>query len=137
MGRVLAIDYGTKRVGVAITDKLQIIASGLTTVHSTEILSFVEAYCAREEVETIVVGEPKKLNNQVAEVEQHIRGFIRNLKKKLPNIRIDRYDERFSSKIAYQSIVSSGIKKMKRRNKELIDEVSATIILQSYLESRK
>ena len=136
MGRVLAIDYGTKRVGLAVTDSLQIIASALETVHTAEILNYLVSYCEKENVETIVVGEPKKLNNESADVEQHIKGFIRNLKKQMPSIKIEREDERFTSKIAFRSMIDSGLGKKKRSQKEIIDQVSATLILQSYLEHK-
>ncbi|MBL4652099.1 MAG: Holliday junction resolvase RuvX [Flavobacteriales bacterium] len=136
MGRILAIDYGTKRVGLAVTDSLQIIASALDTVHKTEVLNYLVNYCAKEDVDTIVVGEPKKLNNESADIEQHIKGFIRSLKKHIPSIKIEREDERFTSKIAFQSMIDSGLKKKKRSQKEIVDQVSATLILQSYLEHK-
>jgi len=132
----MAIDYGTKRVGIAVTDALQIIASPLDTVHASEIVGFIKKYCEKEAVATIVVGEPKKLNNESADIEQHIKGFIRNLQKCLPTIEIQRLDERFTSKIAFQSIIDSGISKKKRNQKEIVDQVSATLILQSYLEKK-
>jgi len=132
----MAIDYGTKRVGIAVTDALQIIASPLDTVHASEIVGFIKKYCEKEAVATIDVGEPKKLNNESADIEQHIKGFIRNLQKCLPTIEIQRLDERFTSKIAFQSIIDSGISKKKRNQKEIVDQVSATLILQSYLEKK-
>ncbi|MBL4623812.1 MAG: Holliday junction resolvase RuvX [Flavobacteriales bacterium] len=136
MGRIMAIDYGTKRVGIAVTDSLQIIASALDTVHSTEVLSYIVTYCQKEDVETIVVGEPKKLNNESADVEQHIKGFIKNLQKQLPTVEIQREDERFTSKIAFQSMIDSGLSKKKRSQREIVDQVSATLILQSFMERR-
>ena len=132
----MAIDYGTKRVGIAVTDTLQIIASPLDTVHASEVVVFIEKYCGKEDVETIVVGEPKKLNNESADIEQHIKGFIRSLQKRLPTIEIQRIDERFTSKIAFQSIIDSGLNKKKRSQKEIVDQVSAALILQSYLEKK-
>ncbi|MBT6746788.1 MAG: Holliday junction resolvase RuvX [Flavobacteriales bacterium] len=136
MSRVMAIDYGTKRVGIAVTDTLQIIASPLDTVHASEVVNFIEKYCGKEDVATIVIGEPKKLNNESADIEQHIKGFIRNLQKCLPTIEIQRVDERFTSKIAFQSMIDSGLSKKKRSQKEIVDQVSATLILQSYLEKK-
>lgn len=132
----MAIDYGTKRVGIAVTDTLQIIASPLNTVHASEVVGFIEKYCGEEDVATIVIGEPKKLNNESADIEQHIKGFIRNLQKCLPTIEIQRVDERFTSKIAFQSMIDSGLSKKKRSQKEIVDQVSATLILQSYLEKK-
>ena len=116
----MAIDYGTKRVGIAVTDTLQIIASPLDTVHASEVVGFIEKYCGKEDVATIVIGEPKKLNNESADIEQHIKGFIRNLQKCLPTIEIQRVDERFTSKIAFQSMIDSGLSKKKRSQKEIV-----------------
>lgn len=137
MARILAIDYGTKRVGLAVTDALQIIATGLTTIHSTEAFDFIKKYCQNEEVESIVIGEPKTLDNKPAELEKQIGEFINRLKKWSPQLVIHRVDERFTSSMAFQSLIDGGVKKKQRRQKELLDEVSATIILQSYLESKK
>ena len=137
MGRVLAIDYGTKRVGVAVTDMLQMIASPLDTIHPQHILEFIVQYCENEDVDIVVVGEPKTLRNEKAIVEQHIKGFIRNLQKQLPELTIKREDERFTSKIAFQSMIDSGMSKKKRGQKEIVDQVSATLILQSYLERKR
>ena len=137
MARILAIDYGTKRVGVAVTDELQIIASGLTTVHSSEIVSFLKEYCQKEEVECIVVGEPKKLNNEATHSTEAIENFVAHLKKVFPTVKIDRIDERFTSVLASKAIIASGVKKKKRKEKGLLDEVSATIILQDYLERKQ
>jgi putative Holliday junction resolvase len=137
MSRVLAVDYGTKRVGLAVTDSLQIIATGLTTVHSNDAFDYISKYCHMEEVEAIVIGEPKTLDNKPAELEKQIGEFINRLKKWSPNMPIIRIDERFTSSMAFQSLIDGGVKKKQRRQKELLDEVSATIILQSYLESKK
>lgn len=134
MSRILALDYGTKRVGVAVTDELQIIASGLTTVHSSELIQFLTSYFLKEKVETIVVGEPKTLNNEKTDSSHEIEKLIKNLIKTFPNQKIDKIDERFTSKLAKQAIFMSGAKKKKRQQKELVDEVSATIILQSYMQ---
>ncbi|MBD79802.1 MAG: Holliday junction resolvase RuvX [Crocinitomicaceae bacterium] len=135
MARILAIDYGTKRVGLAVTDPMQMIASGLTTVKSTEAFDFIKKYCEEERVESIVIGEPKTLDNKPAELELQIGQFVNRIKKWSPKMPVYRVDERFTSSLAMQSLIDGGVKKKQRRKKELLDEVSATIILQSYLES--
>lgn len=129
----MAIDYGTKRVGLAVTDPLQMIANPLTTVHSKDLMEFLKDYTTKEEVECFVIGEPKRMNNQESEAARHIEPFIRSLKKKLPGIKIERMDERFTSKMAFQSMLDAGLKKKDRARKELVDMISAAIILQSYL----
>ena len=136
MGRILAFDYGTKRTGIAVTDPLQLIASGLKTVETSKILTFLKAYCIDEEVVLFVVGLPRQMNNLPSESEQFIKSFIRNLKRTFPEIPIKREDERFTSKIAFQSMIDSGIKKKQRQNKAMVDEISATLILQSYLNRK-
>tara|TARA_Y100000385_G_scaffold139883_1_gene145326 strand:+ start:5311 stop:5742 length:432 start_codon:yes stop_codon:yes gene_type:complete len=136
MSRLLAIDYGQKRVGIAVTDNEQIIASGLTTVHSKDVLFFLEDYLKREEVECFVIGEAKNLDNSPSESARFIEPFVKKLSNTFPEIKIVRVDERFSSKIAFQTMIDAGLKKKTRRDKALVDKVSATIILQSYLESR-
>ncbi|MCF6181130.1 Holliday junction resolvase RuvX [Lutibacter sp.] len=136
MGRILAFDFGTKRTGIAITDELQIIASGLTTVDTKKIFSFLTAYLKKENVELFIVGEPKQLNNTESESEQFIKPFILKLSQTFPKIPIKRVDERFTSKMAFQSMIDSGLKKKQRQNKALIDEISATLILQSYLYNK-
>lgn len=136
MGRILAIDYGQKRVGVAVTDEDQIIATPLTTVHSKDIIPFLMDYTGREKVELFVVGEPKRLNNQASESVKYIEPFVRLLIKSFPGIPVERVDERFTSLIAQRTMISSGLKKKDRQNKSLVDTISAAIILQSYLESR-
>ena len=133
MGRILAIDYGTKRVGIAVTDPMQIIATGLCTVHAKDIIEYLNNYFKTEEVEKVIVGEPKNLDNTPSQVTPMVEAFINALKKNFPNMPIDRIDERFSSKMAKQAILDSGLKKMDRRNKSLVDEVSATLILQSFM----
>ena len=133
MGRILAFDYGTKRTGIAVTDPLQLIASGLKTIETSEILTFLKAYCTDEEVVLFVVGLPRQMNNLPSESEQSIKSFIRNLKGTFPEIPIKREDERFTSKMALQSMIDSGIRKKQRQNKAMVDEISATLILQSYL----
>ncbi|SFU64839.1 putative holliday junction resolvase [Pustulibacterium marinum] len=137
MARILAIDYGTKRTGIAITDELQIIASGLTTVNTPELISFLKDYCATENVETIVIGEPKRMNNEASQSEVHIQKFLEKLQIELPHIPTERVDERFTSKMAFQSMIDGGLKKKQRANKALIDEISATIILQTYLDGKR
>ena len=137
MARIMAIDYGRKRVGVAVTDPMQIIAGGLATVPAHEIVAFIEKYVATEAVETIVVGLPKQMNNQPSESMRYIQPFVATLKKKLPNIPVVFYDERFTSVLAHRAMLDGGLKKKDRQNKALVDEISATIILQDYLESKR
>lgn len=134
MPRILAIDYGSKRVGLAVTDPLKMIASGLTTVHSKDVIQFLEAYFKKEEVECVVVGEPKTLKNEASDSARFIEPFVRHLKKKFPTLKIERYDERFTSAMAHQAMLLGGLKKKDRQNKETVDMVSATIILQNYLD---
>lgn len=136
MARILAIDFGEKRTGIAVTDPLQLIASGLTTVQTAELLSFLKDYVGKEDVECIVVGQPKRMNNEFSDVEQKIQAFLNSLQLELPEVPIVREDERFTSKIAFQSMLDAGVKKKDRRNKEVLDQVSATVILQSYLYNR-
>jgi putative holliday junction resolvase len=137
MGRILAIDYGSKRVGLAVTDPLQIIASGLTTVHSKDVIAFLESYMKQEQVECIVVGEPKTLMNEASDSARFIDPFVKHLRKKFPAIKIERYDERFTSTMAHQAMLMGGLKKKDRQNKETVDMVSATILLQNYMEYMK
>jgi len=137
MGRIIAIDFGAKRIGLAETDPLQIIASALDTVDNKEIFNYLTDYLKREEVDEIVVGEPKQLDDTPSESEASIIPFIEKLKVLFPNIEIKRFDERFTSKMAFQTMIDSGIGKKARRNKGLIDKISATIILQSYLDSKE
>lgn len=136
MSRILAIDYGKKRTGIAVTDELQIIASGLTTVNTDLLFPFLKGYAQKEKVELILVGEPKQMNNTASESEVLIAPFVARLKKTFPTITIKRIDERFTSKMAFQTMLDSGLKRKQRRNKALVDEISATIILQSYLYSK-
>ena len=137
MARLLAIDYGKKRTGLAVTDELQIIANGLTTVATSSLVDYILDYVKREQVERIIVGMPKQMNNEPSENMCRIVPFVNRLKKLLPAIPVEYHDERFTSVLAHQAILASGIGKMARRNKELVDAVSATIILQSYMESRR
>lgn len=136
MARILAIDYGTKRTGIAITDELQIIASGLTTVNTKDIFSFLKTYTSKEQVELFLVGEPKQMDNTASESEIFISKFLDKLEKQFPSIPVKRVDERFTSKMAFQTMIDSGLKKNQRKNKALVDEISATLILQSYLYSK-
>ena len=133
MARIIALDYGKQRTGIAVTDELQLIASGLAAVNTKDLLQFLKDYIAKENIARIVVGEPKQRDNTPSEVEASIRVFLKSLKSSFPLIPIDRQDERFTSKVAVQSMVEAGLKKKQRRNKELIDEISATLILQAYL----
>ncbi|HRR04388.1 MAG TPA: Holliday junction resolvase RuvX, partial [Bacteroidales bacterium] len=134
MGRVLAIDYGQKRVGFAVSDPDKIIAQGLDTVHVTQAFDFIQNYISIEQVETIVVGDPKRMDNTQSESARFIEPFVNRLKKAFPTIPIVRIDERFTSKIAFQTMLDSGLKKKERQNKALVDKISATVILQSYLQ---
>lgn len=136
MGRILAIDYGTKRVGLAVTDPLQIIASPLDTIHSKDVLNFLKEYDASEGIEAFVLGMPKNLNGQDTNATQHVRQFQNLLKKQFPEKPVYLQDERFTSKMAMDAMISGGMKKKDRRNKGNVDKVSASIILQSYLESK-
>jgi len=136
MSRILALDYGEKRIGIAVTDEMQIIASGLTTVPTAEIFDFLDDYVKKENVELFLIGEPKQMNNTASESEKLILPFISQLTKRFGQIPIKRVDERFTSKMAFQTMIDSGLKKKQRQNKALIDEISATIILQSYLYNK-
>ena len=136
MARILALDFGKVRNGIAVTDALQIIASGLTTVATTDLLKFLEDYFAKENVELILVGEPKQKDGSASQSEALIVPFLEKLKKKFSTIPIKRVDERFTSKMAFQTMIDSGLKKKQRQNKALVDEISATLILQSYLYNK-
>lgn len=133
MARILAIDYGIKRTGIAVTDPMQIIASGLTTVATETIFSFLEQYFETENVEKIIIGEPKQMNGLPSQSAESITVFIDKFKTAFPNLEIIRMDERFTSKMAVQTMIASGLKKKQRQNKALVDEIAATIILQDYL----
>ena len=136
MSRILAMDYGEKRIGIAVTYEMQIIASGLTTVPTKEIFEFLEKYLKEEKVELFLIGEPKQMNNTASESEKFIIPFINKLKTRFSQTPIKRVDERFTSKMAFQTMIDSGLKKKQRQNKALVDEISATIILQSYLYNK-
>ncbi|MDR1779174.1 MAG: Holliday junction resolvase RuvX [Tannerella sp.] len=137
MGRIVAIDYGRKRTGIAVTDTLQLIANGLTTVASAEAAGFLADYAVREPVERFVVGYPKQLNNEPSDNMPFVEAFVKHLQKTIPGIGVEYYDERFTSVMAHRAMLEGGLGKMKRRDKELVDEISATLILQSYLEKIK
>jgi len=133
----MALDYGKVRTGIAVTDEMQLIASGLTTVETPKLLDFLKTYLKNERVEAIVIGEPKQMNGIESESEDLIRNFLKKIENKFPDIPIHRQDERFTSKMAFQVMLDAGIGKKKRQNKALVDQVSATIILQSYLERKQ
>ena len=137
MARVLAIDYGTKRTGIAVTDTLQIIATGLTTVHTQTLFTFLEDYFKKEQVECVVIGNPKKLDNTPSQNAQHVVGFTRKLQEKYPQLKIELLDERFTSGMAQQAIIDAGASKKQRQNKETVDMLSAVLLLQNYLEKKK
>jgi putative Holliday junction resolvase len=136
LGRILAIDYGRKRVGLAVTDPLQIIANSLTTIQTKDIWDFLADYFKKEDVECVVIGYPKQMNNQASDSVRYINPFLGKFQKVYPEMKIVQVDERFTSKIAFQTMIDAGLKKKARQNKELVDTISATIILQSYLEQR-
>ncbi|APQ18275.1 Holliday junction resolvase RuvX [Maribacter hydrothermalis] len=135
MGKILAIDYGVKRIGLAVTDDMKMIAFGLTTVSTTEVFAFLSDYITKEKVELIVVGEPKQMDNTASESEMYIKPFLKKLEEQFPTVPIKRHDERFTSKMAFKTMLDSGLKKKQRKNKALIDEISATIILQDFLKT--
>ncbi len=135
MGRIMAIDYGKVRTGLAVTDPVRIIATALTTIPTPTLLPYIKEYCAREEVDIFVVGEAKHMDNTPSESMQYIEPFVAELKNQFPGKEVARVDERFTSKIAFQSMIDSGLRKKQRRDKGMIDQVSATIILQSYMNT--
>lgn len=135
--RILSIDYGKKRTGLAVTDPLQIIAGGLATVATPELFQYLNDYIAREPVERIVIGEPRQPNGQPSENLQRVQQFVNRWKKARPDVPIEFFDERFTSVLAHQAMLDGGLKKKARQNKALVDEISATIILQDYMRARK
>ena len=137
MSRILSIDYGKKKTGIAVTDPMQIIANGLTTVETSKIWEFLADYLSKNEVERLIIGLPKQMNNEPSESMKYINPFVGRFKKLYPNIPVEFEDERFTSKLAFQAMIDGGLKKKERQNKALVDEISATIILQSYLETKK
>ena len=136
MARIVAIDYGVKRTGIAVTDEMQIIASGLTTIPSETCITFLKDYFKREKVERVIVGEPKQMDGTPSESTKIIEKFIKLFQNEFPEMMLEKVDERFTSKIAFQSMLDSGLKKKQRQNKGLIDEIAATIILQDYMNKK-
>ena len=137
MARILSVDYGKKRTGLAVTDPLQLIAGGLATIATSQLMEWLRSYLAREEVELIVVGEPKQPNGQPSENLPRVMAFVKKLEKEFPMIPVRLYDERFTSVMAHQAMIDGGLRRKARQDKALVDEISATIILQSYMESRR
>ncbi|MDD2474762.1 MAG: Holliday junction resolvase RuvX [Dysgonamonadaceae bacterium] len=137
MARLLAIDYGRKRTGIAVSDTLQLIANGLTTVPSHQLIVFLKDYIQRESVERIIIGMPRQMNYEESESMQYIKPFVKKLQKELPDTPVEYFDERFTSMMAHQTMIDGGVKKKQRQNKALVDEISATIILQGYMESQR
>ena len=137
MARILSIDYGKKRTGLAVTDPLQIIAGGLATVATSQLFDYLQAYIAREQVEMIVIGEPRQPNGEPSENLARVQQFVSRWRKVVPQVPIQYYDERFTSVLAHQAMIDGGLKKKARQNKGLVDEISATIILEDYLRSKK
>lgn len=136
MARILCIDYGQKRSGIAVTDDLQIIASPLTTVHSKDLLSFLAQYMKDNEVERVVIGEPKTMQNAPSDASRFIEPFIKRMQKQFPDMPVARMDERFTSRMAFQTMIDGGLGRKARQNKALVDSISASLILQSYLEQQ-
>lgn len=136
MARILSIDYGKKRTGLAVTDPLQIIPNGLATVATSTLIDFLKDYLSRESVERVVIGEPRQMNGEASENLARVQQFVARFKKLFPTLPIEFYDERFTSVLAHRAIIDSGIGKKARRNRALVDEISATIILQDYLQMR-
>lgn len=136
MGRILAIDYGSKRIGLAVTDPLQLIATALGTVHSKDVITFLQEYQQKEGIEEFVVGMPKNLDNTDTNATSQVVAFVKNLKKKFPLNNVHIHDERFTSVMAHRAMIDGGMKKKDRRVKSNVDQISATILLQSYLEQR-
>jgi putative Holliday junction resolvase len=137
VARILSIDYGKKRTGIAVTDPLQLIAGGLATVSTSELFQFLTQYIAKEPVERIVIGEPRQPNGQPSENLERVQQFVNRWRKARPDIPIDFFDERFTSVLAHQAMLEGGLKKKARQDKALVDEISATIILEDYLRSRR
>ena len=133
MSRILAIDYGQKRTGIAVTDELQIIASGLTTIPSATTINFLKDYFSNEKVSKVLIGEPKQMNGEPSQSTEIIEAFVRKFKSFFPDMPVVRVDERFTSKMAFQTMIDSGLNKKQRQNKDLLDEISATIMLQDFL----
>ena len=137
MGRIIAIDYGRKRTGLAVTDTMQIIANGLCTVPSSDAADFLKNYVSKESVDVFVIGLPKQMNNEPSENMRHVEAFANRLRKVIPYIPIEYYDERFTSALAHKAMIDGGLRKKKRQDKALVDEISAVLILQDYLENKR
>ncbi|HRK53665.1 MAG TPA: Holliday junction resolvase RuvX [Cyclobacteriaceae bacterium] len=137
MGRIMAIDYGTKRTGLAVTDPMRIIATALETVETTKLLTYLKQYFAKEKVDEVVIGLPKQMNNTDSETAPYVRQMVARLNEAFPNLPVKYVDERFTSKIALRAMVEGGMKKKDRRDKQNVDKISATLILQSYMESMR
>lgn len=137
MARILSIDYGKKRTGIAVTDPLQIIANGLATVSTSELLSYLKDYLSREQVERIIIGRPLQTNGQPSENLQRVEQFVNRWKKEMPDVPVEYVDERFTSVLAHQAMIEGGLRKKARQDKALVDKISATIILEDYLRSKK
>ncbi|MFM1888167.1 MAG: Holliday junction resolvase RuvX [Flavobacteriaceae bacterium] len=137
MSRILALDYGTKRTGIAVTDPLQMIASGLCTVNTPELMTFLQQYFAEESVACVVLGAPRRWDNTTGPIEEEIQSFIKRFQSIFPLMPLDRQDERFTSMMAQQAMIDGGLKKSKRQDKALVDQISATLILQSYLTKKR
>ena len=137
MGRIIAIDYGTKRIGLAVTDTMQIIANGLCTVPCGEAIEYLQAYISREAVDLFVVGQPKQLNNEPSENMRHIKDFVNRLHKIIPDVPVEFADERFTSTMAHRAMIDGGLPKKRRQDKALVDKISATLILQGFLEKKR
>ena len=137
MGRIIAIDYGRKRTGLAVTDTMQIIANGLCTVPSGEAVDFLKNYVSKDSVDIFVVGLPRQMNNEPSENMRHVEAFVNRLRKVIPEIPVEYYDERFTSVMAHKAMIEGGLKKKKRQDKALVDEISAVLILQDYLEKKR
>ena len=137
MGRILSIDFGRKRTGLAATDSLKIVANGLATVPTAQVIDFIKKYMATEEVELIVVGLPRQMNGKPSESTRYLKPFLDRLRKELPEVPVEMFDERFTSTIAHRSMLDGGMKKMDRRDKAIVDTIAATIILNDYLQSRQ
>lgn len=135
MGRLLAIDYGRKRCGIAVTDSLRIVANGLTTVRACDLLPFLKDYCSKEPVDAIIVGLPRRMDGSPSESTRYIDPFLKHLRREMPDMHVERYDERFTSTLAHRAMIDGGLRRMARRDKELVDEIAATIILNDYLSS--
>ncbi len=135
MGRLLSIDYGRKRCGIAVTDPLRICANGLTTVRACDLMAFLKDYCSKESVDKIIVGLPRQMNGTPSESARYIEPFLKQLRREMPDMPIERYDERFTSTLAHRAMIDGGMRRMARRDKEIVDEIAATIILNDYLIS--